>query len=270
MKTTLVANTLNKLSGLFSRPPYKTGVALSGGGARGFAHVGVLQAMAEKNIRPDIIAGVSAGAVAAVFYAAGIPFKDMLKAFDKLKFSDFAELSVPKDGFFKLDRFGKFLTKNIPYTRIEDLPIKTLICATDIDNGEAIVFEEGPLAECVLASCSIPIVFKPRILNGVKYVDGGVLHNLPAWAIRERCKTLYGVNVSPMSKKKKKVKSTILDMASESFKLMAKNNALPDLHLCDHVVQVDDIADFNVFNLHEVEKIYSLGYQAAKRKLEEK
>lgn len=268
MKAAIVANTLSRLSGLFSRPDYRIGAALSGGGARGFAHIGVLQALDESGVRPDIVAGVSAGAVAAVFYAAGVSYKQMLRAFSDSKFSDFAELGVPKDGFFKLDRFGQFLSRNIPYERLEDLPVKTVICATDIDHGEAVVFEEGPLAECVLASCSIPIVFKPRVINGTRYVDGGVLHNLPAWAIRDRCRTLYGVNVSPVDKNVKKPKGTIIDMATRSFKLMAKTNAVPDMLLCDHVIQIEDIAHYNVFNLHEVEKIYSLGYQATKRLLQ--
>ena len=267
MKADIVATTLSKLSGLFARPEYRVGAALSGGGARGFAHIGVLQALDEAGVKPDIVAGVSAGAVAAAFYGAGIPFSEMLRAFEKSKLSDFAELGVPKDGFFKLDRFGKFLKRNIPYERIEDLPVKTLICATDIDRGEAVVFEEGPLAECVLASCSIPIVFKPRVINGVRYVDGGVLHNLPAWAIRDRCRSLYGVNVSPPDKHRSRPKSTILDMATASFKLMAKTNVVPDLLLCDHVIQVEEIAHYNVFNLHEVEHIYSLGYKATKRML---
>lgn len=269
MKADIVATTLSKLSGLFSRPDYRVGVALSGGGARGFGHIGVLQALTEAGVKPDIVAGVSAGAVASVFYAAGVPFPDMIKAFADVKFSDLAELGVPKDGFFKLDRFGDFLSRNIPYDRIEDLPVKTVICATDIDHGEAVVFEEGPLAECVLASCSIPIVFKPRVINGTRYVDGGVLHNLPAWAIRERCRTLYGVNVSPTNKNGKRPKGTIIDMATASFKLMTKTNAVPDMLLCDHVIQVQDIAHYNVFNLREVEKIYTLGYQATKRLLQQ-
>ncbi|MFG6391268.1 MAG: patatin-like phospholipase family protein [Candidatus Amulumruptor sp.] len=263
MKSPLVSYTKARLAELFSRPPYATGVALSGGGARGFAHVGVLQALHEARIHPDIVAGVSAGAVAAVFYASGIPFDKMLKAFDSLKFNDFAELSVPKDGFFKLDRFRKFLRDTIPYKRIEDLPVKTVICATDIDSGESVAFEEGPLPECVAASCSIPIVFKPAVINGVKYVDGGLTHNLPAWAIRSRCRTLYGINVSPMVRQKSK--GTLIDIATKSFKLMAKNNAIHDMQICDHVIELSDIAHYNIFNLNEIKSIYKAGYETTKR-----
>lgn len=263
MKSHLVSYTKARLADLFSRPPYTTGVALSGGGARGFAHIGVLQALHEADVHPDIVAGVSAGAVAAVFYASGIPFDMMLKAFEAHKFNDFAELSVPKDGFFKLDRFRKFLRDVIPYKRIEDLPIKTVICATDIDTGESVAFEEGPLPECVAASCSIPIVFKPAIINGVKYVDGGLTHNLPAWAIRSRCRTLYGINVSPMVRQKSK--GTLIDIATKTFKLMAKNNAVHDMQICDHVIELSDIAHFNIFSLNEMKSIYKAGYETTKR-----
>lgn len=266
MNSRTFSDTLSKLSGFLSRPPYRTGIALSGGGARGFAHIGVLKAMNERGIYPDVVAGVSAGAVAAVFYAAHIPFEKMISAFEEVKFGNLTALSMPKDGFFKLDRFAEFLNRHIPYRRLEELPVKTVVCATDIERGKAVTFTEGPLAECVMASCSIPVVFKPRIIDGIKYVDGGVLHNLPAWAIREQCRTLYGVNVSPLIRHTKPVTS-VVEMAVRSFKLMSKSNAAQDMALCDRVIQIDDIANYNVFNLAEIRQIYLLGYKTTLRTL---
>lgn len=121
----------------------------------------------------------------------------MLELFQQAKFTDFCEFGIPSGGFFSLEKFKTFLRNNIPYENLEDLPIKTVVGATDIDNGRRALFEKGPIADCVAASCSIPIVFKPAVIDGIRYVDGGVLHNLPAWAIRKRCKVLIGINCSP-------------------------------------------------------------------------
>lgn len=239
--------------------PYKVGLALSGGGARGVAHAGAIKAMLEVGLKPDIIAGVSAGSIVAVMYAAGISPEDMVEIFATAKFSDFCELSVPKDGFFRMDGFKRMLKKRIPYANIEDLPMPVVVAATDFDHGKRVAFESGPLAERVCASCSIPIVFKPVKIDGVRYVDGGVLDNMPAWAIRSRCKFLVGVNCSPMGDSGFP-KTNLISIALHSYQLMMKNNLAADLKLCDMLISTDDIADYKVFDLQGLNKVFKAGY----------
>lgn len=240
-------------------PEFRTGLVLSGGGARGFAHAGALKALEEMGIKPDILAGVSAGSVAAVMYAAGISPEKMLELFLHARFSDFCELGIPKDGFFSLDRFRAFLRKNIPYANLEDLPIPVTVGATDLDNGKKLAFTSGRLDEVVAASCSIPIVFKPIKIDGTRCVDGGVLHNLPAWTIRDRCKYLIAVNCSPLTKTT--VKNTLIDIAFRSYELMAKTNTVADMELCDIVIRTDEIARYRAFNLKQIEKVFESGYR---------
>ena len=96
-------------------PEYRTGLVLSGGGARGFAHAGAIKALKEVGIKPDIIAGVSAGSIAAVMFSAGIEPEKMVELFRDCRFSDFCEFSMPKDGLFRLDKFKNFLAKHIEY-----------------------------------------------------------------------------------------------------------------------------------------------------------
>lgn len=248
--------------------PYKLGVALSGGGARGFAHVGALKAIESCGLRPDIIAGVSAGSIVSVLYAAGVSTDDMLDLFSNAKFSDFAELSVPKDGFFKLDKFKKFILKAVKVHNLEDLNIPTVVCATDIDHGCRVAFTEGPIGERIIASCSIPIVFKPVKIHGTNYVDGGVLHNLPAWAIRNKCRRLIGINCSPLVNTVHK--NTLIDIAHRTYNLMAKTNAIPDMELCDLAVETRDIASYRVFNLKEIKRVYQSGFDCTIEALRQK
>lgn len=239
---------------------YKVGLALSGGGARGFAHAGAIEAMIEVGLKPEIVCGVSAGSVVAVMHAAGIPPKEMVDMFTELKFSDLCNWSVPTDGFFRLDKFKEFLRKVIPYERLEDLPMPAVVCASNFDTGKKVAFRCGVIADCVAASCCIPIVFKPEVIGGTRYVDGGVIANLPAWAIRDECKFLVGVNCSPVSSGK--VGDSILQVAMRSYEMMAKNNAAHDMELCDMVVRMDDIARYKVFDLKGITGVFEAGYRS--------
>ncbi len=249
----------------FSRKPYKIGLVLSGGGARGFAHAGALKALEEMGIKPDIIAGVSAGSVVTALYAAGMKPEEILQVFGNASFSDFAEIGVPRDGFFTMEGLKKFLRKHIPYENIEDLPLPAVICATDLDNNKPVAFTEGLIFDRVAASCSIPIVFKPVKIDGVTYVDGGVLANLPAWALRDKCKYLIGINCSPLPRRGS-LKS-IIDIAQRTYDLLVKTNSIPQMQLCDLAISINDIARYKVFNLKQITKVYRSGYDNTKRTL---
>lgn len=243
---------------LFSRKPYRIGVAFGGGGARGFAHVGALKAMEEVGIRPDIVAGVSAGAVIAVMYAAGLSPADIIRSFDGKSFSDFCEWGIPKAGFLGMEGFKRFIRSVTGVERIEQLPIPTLIGATDIDRGCPAVFDSGEIGDRVAASCSIPVVFRPQVIDGRRYVDGGVLRNLPAWVLRDKVEYLFGINVSPL--RHREVSPTVIDTAMRSYELVTKTNTIDDMKLCDLAVCMDAIADYKVFNLKEIKRVYQVGY----------
>lgn len=242
---------------------YKIGIALSGGGARGFAHAGALAALDEAGVKPDIIAGVSAGAIAATLYAAGIPPKEMLSRFSK-KFTDYVHFSLKTEGgLLSLSKLKQFMLKNAGVQNLEDLKIPTYIGVTDFDHGVATEFHTGNLGDRVMASCSVPIVFKPVKIDGTNYVDGGVLRNLPAWTIRDKCEKLIGINCSPLPSFK--YKKSIFEVAMRTFNLMSKTNQEPDMAMCDLVIKTPEIATYQVFNLKDIQKLYLSGYAAAHR-----
>lgn len=246
----------------------RRGLALSGGGAKGFAHIGVLLAFERFGMKPDVISGVSAGSIAAALYGAGLTPKEMLECFLEFgRFSDFTEWAVPKSGFFKLDKFGKILEQWLPVATLEEMKIPTVICATDFDHGKSVGWASGEIVPRVLASCSIPIVFKPIRINGINYVDGGVLRNLPAWAIRRHCSTLFGSNCSPLNRHYR-FKSSIIDIAIRSYQLTTKANTLQDLNLCDYVIQTPKTAETKVFDISQMRKVALYGYQEASKVLE--
>lgn len=245
---------------------YKYGVALSGGGARGFAHIGALKALEEFGCKPDIIAGVSAGSVAAVLYAAGRTSDEILALFADKKLRSFTEWNFHGDSFFLLEKFGDMIKKAIaPYTRLEELPIPTYIGATDFNRGIPVEFHTGDIIERVLASCCIPIVFRPIMIDGVPYVDGGVLRNLPAWIIRDKCEELIGINCSPLLVHT--YKDSIIDIALRTFLLMERANQAEDMSICNLHVEMPEIANYRVFNLKEIRQVSISGYSATRRAL---
>lgn len=244
------------------------GVAFSGGGARGFSHIGVLMAFEHFGVLPNVISGVSAGAIAASLYGAGLSPHEIIECFTEAsRFGDFTEWALPKKGFMKLDRFGKLLESWLPVKNLEDMKIPTVICATDLDHGKSVGWGKGEIVPRVLASCSIPIVFNPVKINGVSYVDGGVLRNLPAWAIRDYCRILYGSNCSPLSKKYDN-NGGLLEVAYRTFHLMMKSNTPQDLRLCDYVIESQQLADVGTFDLSSIKKGVTVGYDEACRVLE--
>ena len=261
-----------KIDGFLERLGIRTettvGIALSGGGAKGFAHLGVLKAFGHFGIKPDVMAGVSAGSIAASLYGAGLTIDEIVTCFTEASsFGDFTEWALPKKGFMKLDRFGKLLESWLPVKNLEDMKIPTIICATDFDHAKSVGWGKGEIVPRVIASCSIPIIFHPVKIKGVNYVDGGVLRNLPAWAIRDYCTTLYGSNCSPFQRDGANYTSSIIDIAYRSYHLMSKSNTPQDIRLCDHVINIDKVSGIRTFDLKSIRHGVSSGYEAACRVL---
>ena len=246
---------------------FRFGLALSGGGAKGFAHLGVIQALNDIGLYPEIISGTSAGAFAGVFYADGYEPKEIVSFFEKKVFSEFAEFTIPQGGFFKSTKFQNFLKKHLRARKFEDLKIPMRILATDIEHGKSKVFSSGSLVEAVVASCSVPIVFKPIEIDNHYYVDGGLFKNFPVSTIRSECEKIIGVNVSPITTMP--YKNTLKYVMERSFHYMSGSNTLLDRQLCDYLLESSALLDYSMFDLDHVEEIFEMGYTFAKNYFEE-
>lgn len=246
---------------------YKLGIALSGGGAKGFAHLGVLQAINDRGLHPEVISGTSAGAFAGVLYADGYTPEEIISFFKKKVFREFAEFAIPHGGFFKSDGFRSFLKKHLRAKKFENLKIPLYVVATDIEHGESKAFNSGPLIPAVIASCSVPIVFRPVEIDNRYYVDGGLFKNFPVSTIKNECEKIIGVNVSPITKSE--YKSSIKYIAERSFHYMSGSNTLLDRNLCDYLIESSDLFKYSMFDLEHVEEIYRAGYEITMQFMEE-
>lgn len=240
---------------------FDLGLVLSGGGAKGFAHLGAIQALNENGLYPEVITGTSAGAFAGVLYADGHTPREIASFFKQKKFQEFAELGIPHAGFFKSTRFCSFLETHLNARRFEDLKIPLRVVATDIENGTFKVFTEGDVIPTVVASCSVPLVFAPIEIEGRYYVDGGLLKNFPVSTIRKDCRKVFGVNVSPI--RPLGYKHSLKYVAERTFHYMSSSNTVQDRKLCDYLVESADLSSYSMFDLDNVDEIFNAGYTLA-------
>ena len=256
------------LSKIFDNRPYKIGVALSGGGIKGLCHAGVLKALEEQGIRPDIISGVSAGAVVGALYADGYTPDEIAVLFEDVRFRSMTRIRIPDGGFFKTDIFQKFLSTKLRSKTFEELRIPLRVVATNLDQGKSVTFSTGKLIEPIVASCCVPVLFSPKIINGIHYVDGGVLKNFPVSTIRKDCDKVIGINASPMVADK--YKPSIINVATRSYHFMFKANILHDKDLCDLLIEPVDMGNYETFDVDKGREIFELGYQSARQILSSK
>ncbi len=245
---------------------YKIGIALSGGGVKGFAHAGALKAMEEKGIKPEIISGTSAGAIVGALYSSGYSPQEICDLFKKKDFNDFVEINMPKNGLFATNGFIKFLSNVIKYEKLEELPIPLFVTATNLDKGESTLFKEGDLSKTVMASACIPVIFNPVVISGSKYVDGGIFKNFPVSPIRDLCDFIVGINASPMITEK--YSGNIIGIAERSYHFMFKANTVEDKKLCDILIEVESVMQYKTFDLKKVDIIFEQGYISMKNELE--
>ncbi len=245
--------------------PHRIGYALSGGFIKGFAHLGVIQALLEHDLKPDIISGVSAGALAGVFYADGYEPYKAVEVFNGYKFMDLTSWAMTKTGFFKLDDFKDFLNTNLKHKRLEEMEIPLIITATDLDHGKSVQFSKGNIAELVAASCCMPVMFAPVTIDGTNYVDGGVFKNLPVSTIRKECEKVVAINVSPLVAGKYKM--NILDIALRSYHFMFRANTFPDRENSDLLIEPYGLKGYGNRELGKAEEIFKHGYDSANKVL---
>jgi NTE family protein len=243
--------------GLYKKK-YDLGIVLGGGGARGFAHLGVLEALKKKGIEPDIISGVSAGAIAGAFIASGKTPRQALEIIREYKFFDISKLQLPRMSLFSLKAIRDSIEKEIPQKSIEDLGIPLVVAATNMYSGKVEYFSEGPLSKIVQASSSIPVVFNPIEINGALYSDGGVFDNLPIEPLKGLCKKIIVVNISPIQQVEEL--KNIAQIAARMFELSVNARHLEKSKKSDLYIEPPGLRKFDILDTKHAQEIFDIGY----------
>ena len=219
-------------------PPPRIALVLGGGAAKGFAHIGVIKALESQGVQLDIIVGTSAGSVVGALYAGGYDGFELQRIAMDMKESTLSDWSLPDRGIWKGEALQAFIDKAVQNRPLERLNRKIGVVATDLQSGEAIVFERGDTGIAVRASSSVPGVFQPVRISGRDYVDGGLVSPVPVRAARNLgADIVIAVDIStrPASQK---VDGTI-DVLLQTFAIMGNALAASELPQADVVVKPD-------------------------------
>ncbi len=166
------------------RPP-SIGLALGGGAARGFAHIGVIQVLEEAGIRPDLVVGTSAGSLVAALYASGMGGVEMASLALSMDEGGLTDWAFPGRGLIRGEALARYVRQHTGGKRIEQMPLPLGIVATDLDSGNGILFRVGDPGVAVRASSAVPAVFQPVRIGAREYVDGGLVAPVPVRYARE-------------------------------------------------------------------------------------
>jgi NTE family protein len=224
---------MNWIDKLFFRKP-KIGLALSGGATLGAAHIGVLQVLEREGVRPDFVAGTSAGALVGAVYCAGVPLDELADIFINMKWPALLKLSITKPiALFDTQPMEAMVRKVIGDSEFSDLEIPFAAVACDLMTGERVVLQSGPVAPAIRASASVPGVFTPVELNGRLLVDGGVVDNLPVEQVKAMGATF--TIASDVSNRGQNIKrpDNIFDVLQTTFNIMQDRGALPNRDASD-------------------------------------
>jgi NTE family protein len=246
---------------------YNIGLVLSGGGARGFAHLGLMQALNESGIFPEVISGTSAGALAGVLYADGYTPKEILHIMNSGSRLDFMRPTLPREGLLQIGGIIKILKSCLRATTFEELKIPLFVAATDLNNGKAKYFSEGNLIDPVIASASIPVLFQPVMIDDIYYVDGGVLDNLPLKPIEKKCRCLIGSFVNPIGYMEKC--SGLINIAERTFMLSMSKEINEKEKKFNLLVSPPELRNFKILDPEKAEDLFELGYKATMEKLDD-
>lgn len=170
-----------------SKPPKppRIGLALGGGAARGFAHIGVIQVLEEAGLKPDLVVGTSAGSLVAALYAAGRPGPELARLALAMDESAITDWSFPGRGLIRGEALARYVREQTGGRPIEQLPLPLGIVATDLDSGQAVLFQRGDVGAAVRASSAVPAVFQPVRIGAREYVDGGLVAPVPVRFARQ-------------------------------------------------------------------------------------
>ncbi len=206
------------------KKPPKIGLALGGGAARGFAHIGVIQVLEEAGIRPALVVGTSAGSVVAAFYASGKNGAQLQQVAETMEEATFADWTLPifSRGLLRGEALARYVSTQVNGRLIENMPLPLGIVATDLNSGQGVLFQRGDTATAVRASSAVPALFQPVKVAGREYVDGGLVSPVPVRYARQMgAELIIAVDISDPPEGN--AASDTLQVLLQTFSIMGKS-----------------------------------------------
>lgn len=241
----------------------KLGLALSGGGARAVAHLGIIKYLEESGVRFDHISGSSAGALIGALYAHGMKTEEILEALTKTNFLLLFRPALNWRALLRIENGYNELKKYLPEDSFSALKTPLVVAATELKKGKVKYFKKGQLIMPILASCAIPIVFNPVKIKSKIYVDGGIRDNLPVKPLLKKCDVVVGLNCNPVSDHY--APGDWRDVIERSMLLSIDTATQYNGGQCDLFLEPSELSGFTVFDFKKMQDIYDIGYNHARQ-----
>lgn len=216
----------------------RLGLALGGGAARGFAHIGVIQELERAGIKPDLLAGTSAGSLVATLYGSGLSGKELERRAMDMQEAEIADWSLPilGRGLLRGEALMRFVRRSVDQKLLENMVLPVGVLATDLHSGRGVLFRRGDTGMAVRASSAVPGVFSPVSIGGTEYVDGGLTAPVPVRQAREMgAEIVLAVDISAVPEAGTAVGS--LQAVLQTFAIMGQNINRHELSGADLVVR---------------------------------
>lgn len=249
----------------------KIGLALSGGAARGMAHVGVLRALVENNIPIDCIAGTSAGSIVAGAYASGMPIDEIAEFGRNLRWRDIGRVTMSRLGLQSNERLEHYLRTRLPVTRFEDIRMPFAVVATDLKTNSAVVLkDQGDVPFAIRASCTIPGWYVPVIdEQGRQLVDGGLVAVIPSVVTRSLgADIVIAVDVNSSGATFIGPTGSVLGVLLQSMMVVQKTLSAHQRQMSDFVID-PKVGQFRWDNMGRADELMTAGYEATLKSLPE-
>jgi NTE family protein len=240
----------------------KIGLCLSGGAALGYAHIGVIKALEENGIFPDVISGSSMGAIVGVLYAGGYSPEEITRIIQREKGFSISKIISPTfsaAGLSDQKVLRRVLHEFIPHNDFAQLKRQFFVCVSNLTTAQWEIIGDGDLLhEMVIASSSVPGIFEANQINENIYVDGSLFNNLPSQILKKHTDVIIGIDVLPYEQKRRIAKRT--DVLALCIRAVEHQNALEGRALCDFLIESPAIEKYSELSMDKYMEIIEIGY----------
>ena len=241
-------------------------LVLGSGGARGYAHIGVIEVLEKQGIHPDFIVGTSAGSIVGSIYASGKTAAELHDIALNLKPNDVRDVDVSLKGFFNGQKVENYINRQVNNTPLQNLKIPMYVVATELKNGEKTVFNYGNTGQAVRASTAIPSMFVPTKIGDTEYVDGGLVSPVPVQVARDLGADIV-IAVDILAQPIHTETSNVWGLFNQNINIMQGRVAEEELKNADIVIQPDLKEKAHIFDVTGREMAIEAGVDAANEKV---
>lgn len=241
-------------------------LVLSGGGTRGYAHIGVIKALLEKGIEMNAVSGSSCGAIIGAFLCDGFHPSEIEEILIKYEPEIGINYSRFWENILSFDSYTKVLKENLRSKTFDTLKKPLHVCVTNLNTGRQVIFNEGNLLEALIATAAIPVLLPAKIINKIPYADGGLSNNLPVEPFLNNTPKIIGVHANPISDFNGK--TGIIHQLDRSLHLLMRNSVVNNMECCDVFIEPEALKHHHLFESKKTKDLVRIGYDCVMKNVD--